>query len=223
MRVAGVRTAARCCRLRQRYRHARVRYGRHGSASSVSACGAGGRVEPVRAHRRVAHPEVTRRQHVGPVQREHQEHVRGPLADPLDGGELADDLARRGARAAGRGRARRTRSARPASAGRRTFACEKPAADAQLLGVVGEDLLGRRRRAVEALEKPRPDRRGGLHRQLLAGDRRARARRTLGGRPRQSGSSGSGPPKSSISRAITGSARWRWASGASTAPEPITV
>src|SRR5215212_5444330 len=54
--------------------------------------GLGRRLEAVRPHDRVAHPEVTRRQHVGPVQGEHQEHVRRPLADALHRRELADDL-----------------------------------------------------------------------------------------------------------------------------------
>src|SRR5215217_6528683 len=54
--------------------------------------GLGRRLEPVRALDRVAHPEVTRGEHVGPVQREHEEHVRGPLADALDRGELAHHL-----------------------------------------------------------------------------------------------------------------------------------
>src|SRR5215218_2359375 len=54
--------------------------------------GLGRRLEAVRALDRVAHPEVTRGEHVGAVEREHEEHVRGPLADALDRGELAHDL-----------------------------------------------------------------------------------------------------------------------------------
>src|SRR3954453_1796643 len=39
-----------------------------------------------------ADPEVTDGQDVGPLELEHQEHVGAPLADPLHGGELLDDL-----------------------------------------------------------------------------------------------------------------------------------
>ena len=43
--------------------------------------------------------------------------------------------------------------------------------DAQLVGLVGQDLLGRRRPAVEALEQPPVDRARRAHRELLADDR----------------------------------------------------
>src|SRR4051794_11028325 len=43
--------------------------------------GPGRRLEAVRPHDRVAHPEVTRGQDVRPGEGEHQEHVGGPLAD----------------------------------------------------------------------------------------------------------------------------------------------
>ena len=170
MRVAGSLPAGSLSRLRQRYRHARVRYGRHGSASSSSAAAPARRVEPVRAHRRVAHPEVTRRQHVRPVQGEHQEHVRGPLADPLD------RVSSRITSSSGSSLSRSSSSSPDEHVlGERAqvgdLRAREAAGGAQLLGVVGEDLLRRRRLAVEALAAARAvDRRGRLHRQLLAGD-----------------------------------------------------
>ena len=89
-----------------------------------------------------------------------------------------------------------------------TLAREKPARDAQLVGVLGEDLLRRRRAAVEAREQLAPDRARGEHRELLAGDRaHERAVELLGPAARRPARSGSGPPKSSISAARTGSAR----------------
>src|SRR3954469_3751113 len=132
--------------------------------------GLGGRLEPVRPHDRVAHPEVTRGQDIGPVEGEHEEHVGGPLADPLDGGQLADDLLVGQLREAvelelaledvlGQGAQVGDLRAREARG------CP------QLLGGVGEDLLGRRRAAVEALREAPPDRAGGEHGELLARDR----------------------------------------------------
>ena len=76
---------------RHRYSHARVRYGRHGSAIR-SARPAWARLEAVGAHDGVLDPLVADRQHVRPVQGEHQEHVRRPLADALDRDQLAHDL-----------------------------------------------------------------------------------------------------------------------------------
>ena len=60
----------------QRIRQACVRYGRHGSASAVSSAGVGQRVEAVGALDRAPDPEVADGEHVGPVELEHQEHVR---------------------------------------------------------------------------------------------------------------------------------------------------
>ncbi len=49
-------------------------------------------VEPVGAFDRAADPEVAHRQHVGTLEVEHQEHLRGPQPEALDGGQLGDHL-----------------------------------------------------------------------------------------------------------------------------------
>ena len=75
---------------RHRYRHASVRCGRHGCAISLDRARVRQPVQPVGAFDRPADAEVADREHVGALQVEHQEHVRGPHAQPLDGHELGD-------------------------------------------------------------------------------------------------------------------------------------
>src|SRR3954451_6327981 len=129
--------------------------------------GLGRRPEAVCPHDRVAHPEVTRGQDVGPVQGEHEEHVGGPLPDALDRGELGDDLLvgelgepvelqLAGQHVLGEG----------AQVG--DLRAREPGGRSQLLGVVGEDLLRPRRAPVEALGQPPPDRARREHGELLA-------------------------------------------------------
>jgi hypothetical protein len=104
------------------------------------------------------------------VEREHEEHVGRPLADALDGGQLADHLAVRQVvepvelDLAGQDVLRQRSQVGDLGA-------REPARRAQRLGVVGEDLLRRRRAAAEALEQPAPDRGRRLDRELLARDR----------------------------------------------------
>ena len=83
-------------------------------------------LEPVLADRH-ADSQVTHGQDVGPVEGEDQEHVRRPLADALDGDQLAPEPRRRAARRGGRARARRRARARPATGGT-TFERDRPAA-----------------------------------------------------------------------------------------------
>src|SRR3954471_22092140 len=45
----------------------------------------------VRPLDRLDDPQVADREHVRPVQSEHQEHLRGPASDPFDAGQCGDD------------------------------------------------------------------------------------------------------------------------------------
>ncbi len=52
-----------------------------------SRAGLGSSASPWRSRRADAHAQVARGQDVGPIESEDQEHLGGPDADPLDGGE----------------------------------------------------------------------------------------------------------------------------------------
>ena len=78
-------------RLAHRYQQATDRYGRHGSPIP-SAVPARQLAEPIRSLHGLDDAEVADRQHVGPVQPEHQEHLRRPATDALDARQRRDDL-----------------------------------------------------------------------------------------------------------------------------------
>ena len=71
---------------------ASVRCGRQGSAIRVSSSGVGQLVEAVLDLHRAADAEVAGRQHVGPLEVEHQEHLRAPDAEAADRADLGDHL-----------------------------------------------------------------------------------------------------------------------------------
>src|SRR3954471_9463542 len=133
-------------------------------------CGLGRVLEAVGPHDRVAHPEVTRGQHVWPVEGEHEEHVGRPLADALDRRELADDLL-----VGELGEAVELELAGEHVLGERAQVGDlrprEARGGAQRLRVVREDLLRGRRAAVEAVGQAPPDRPCREHGELLAGDR----------------------------------------------------
>ena len=67
----------------QRYQDATDRYGRHASPICQHALRVRLLPQPVEPLHRVHDPEVADRQHVRPVQPEHQEHLGGPAAEAL--------------------------------------------------------------------------------------------------------------------------------------------
>ena len=69
-----------------------MRCGRHGSAISSIATGSGSAVAGRRRVRSRGGCRGRRRQHVGALEVEHQEHLRAPQADALDGDQLRDHL-----------------------------------------------------------------------------------------------------------------------------------
>ena len=91
----------------QRYQLAMVRYGRQCSARAWQSRGLGQLGQAVAVSQADPHAQVARGQDVGPVEREDQEHLGRPDADPLDRGERLGDRLRRP-------RSRRTRRAGPA-------------------------------------------------------------------------------------------------------------
>ena len=117
-----------------------------------------------------ADPEVADREYVGSAEVEHQEHVRAPLADPLDRGQLGDHVRRRAASRAGPARASRRARARPVSAGRRSSrATARPRSAAHR----GRPRAPRRASAGDRQTVPSVDRRWRRRprRQLLTDDR----------------------------------------------------
>ena len=89
----------------------------------------------------------------------------------------------------------------------------EPDGGAQRVGVVGQDLLGRRRAAAEALAQAPVDRARARSRRAAGRRSRARARRR-GRRSPSPAARGGGGPSSSSRRARTGSAARRWARAA---------
>ena len=159
---------------------ASVRYGRHGSAMRSISSGRAA-LEAVGALDRPPDPEVADRQHVGAPQLEHQEHVDAPRAEPLTVESSAITSSSESS-------SRRSSSSSPVDdvlgqrAQVRDLGVREPGGRAQLLGIVGQHLLRRRRAPAEAVGQAPVDRARGLGRQLLADDR-AHERAVLVGAP----------------------------------------
>ena len=163
-------TSARCPASCHSSRQAAERCGRHGSASASSSAADGSVRQAVGALDRAADAEVADGEDVGPAEGEHQEHVRAPLADALDRGELGHDLlVGELLEAVELELAGEHVLGQRAQEGR--LGAREADGDAQLLGLVGQDLLRRRRVAAEALEQAPVDRARRVHRELLADDR----------------------------------------------------
>ena len=88
-RAASFCETRRVVQRRQRYSDASVRYGAQRSPTA-RASRRRAALEPVQPLDRAADALVADRQHVRPAEVEHQEHVRGPLAEALDRGQLRD-------------------------------------------------------------------------------------------------------------------------------------
>ena len=97
-----------------------------------------------------ADAEVADREHVGPLEVEHQEHVRAPDAEALDRYQLGDHLLV-GQPAELVQLERAVEHVLGQRAQEADLGARQPGRRAQLVGVVGQDLLGRWRAAAEAI------------------------------------------------------------------------
>ena len=114
--------------------------------------------------------EIADRQDVGPGEGEDQEHLGRPLADALDGHELARHLLV-GQLLQARELQLSGQDVLGEAAQRGGLGVREPGGRAQRIGVVGEDLLRRGGAAAEALEQAAVDGLGGPDGELLPGDR----------------------------------------------------